>query len=500
MPHYLLAIDQGTTNSRAIIFDTKGTLISQHEISLNQHFPKNGWVEQDADEMFSNTITCCKQAMQNANLSTKSIAAIGITNQRETTIIWNKHTGKTIYPAIVWQDRRTSDICDTLAKLPIAKSIQEKTGLLLDPYFSATKIMWILSHVADAREQAIKGNLLFGTVDTYLLWHLTNGKIHATDASNASRTLLFNIRTQQWDDEILKAFNIPSNILPNVCDNTANFGNTKKEIFGECIPITAMAGDQQAATIGQACFNEGMVKSTYGTGCFLMLNTGKKIIRSHNKLLSTILYRINNETTYGLEGSIFSAGVAVKWLRDTLQLITSAAETESLAKSIEDTNGVYLVPAFTGLGAPYWDPKVRAALIGLTCNSNRAHIVRAALESVAYQTHDLLQAMAADYQHPLTVLRVDGGMTKNNWLMQFLANILNIKVQRPACVETTALGVAYLAGLQVGIFSSLEDIAAHWQLNDVYQPDMPMTKRESLYFGWQKAVAGVFAATSKNLA
>jgi glycerol kinase len=495
MSHYLLAIDQGTTNSRAIIFDSKGIPISQHETTLNQHFPKNGWVEQDADEMYRNTITCCKQAMKNANLSAKSIAAIGITNQRETTIIWNKHTGKTIYPAIVWQDRRTSDICDELKKLPIAKTIQEKTGLLLDPYFSATKIMWILSHIAGAREQATKGDLLFGTVDTYLLWRLTNGKVHATDASNASRTLLFNIRTQKWDDEILKAFNIPDNILPAVCDNIANFGNTEKEIFGECISIAAMAGDQQAATIGQACFNEGMVKSTYGTGCFLMLNTGKKIIRSHNKLLSTILYRINNETTYGLEGSIFSAGVAVKWLRDTLQIISNAAETESLAKSIEDTNGVYLVPAFTGLGAPHWDPKVRAALVGLTCNSNRAHIVRAALESVAYQTHDLLQAMTNDYQHPLTALRVDGGMTKNNWLMQFLANIVNTKVERPTCIETTALGVAYLAGLQVGIFSSLKDIAKHWQLDKVYQPTILSAKRESLCLGWQKAVAGAFASS-----
>lgn len=494
MSHHLLAIDQGTTNSRAIIFDAKGILISQHEISLNQHFPKNGWVEQDADEMYSNTITCCKQAMKNANLSAKSIAAIGITNQRETTIIWNKHTGKTIYPAIVWQDRRTSDICDRLEKLPIAKTIQEKTGLLLDPYFSATKIMWILTHVAGAREQAMNGDLLFGTVDTYLLWRLTNGKVHATDASNASRTLLFNIQTQQWDNEILQAFSIPENILPTVCDNTANFGQTEKEIFGECISIAAMAGDQQAATIGQACFNEGMVKSTYGTGCFLMLNTGKKIIRSQNKLLSTILYRINNETTYGLEGSIFSAGVAVKWLRDTLQLITNADETEALAKNLEDTNGVYLVPAFTGLGAPYWDPKARAALIGLTCSSNRAHIVRAALESVAYQTRDLLQAIANDYQHPLTVLRVDGGMTKNNWLMQFLANILNTRVERPTCIETTALGAAYLAGLQVGIFASLNDIAQNWQLNGVYKPDMSNTKRESLYVGWQKALAGVFAS------
>ncbi len=495
MVKYLLAIDQGTTNSRAIIFDTNGTPISQHEIALSQSFPNDGWVEQSAEEMYTNTITCCQQAMLKANLTANSIAAIGITNQRETTILWEKKTGRVIYPAIVWQDRRTSELCDSLSMLPIAKRIPAKTGLRLDPYFSATKIIWILDNVANAREKAINGELLFGTIDTYFLWRLTNGAAHATDATNASRTLLFNIHTQTWDEELLTAFNIPANLLPIVKDNTADFGESEKSIFGESIPIAAMIGDQQAATVGQACFQTGMLKVTFGTGCFLLLNTGKEAVSSQNKLLTTIAYRINNEVTYGLEGSIFSAGVAVKWLRDTLQLIKTADETETLAKSVEDTGGVYLVPAFTGLGAPYWDANARGALLGLTRNSNRAHIVRAALESVAYQTKDLLQAMTSDYKSELAILRVDGGMTQNNWLMQFLANILNLEVQRPICIETTALGAAYLAGLQIGLFNSLADIATRWRMDVAFKPEFKPEIREHLYCGWKNAVKRICKLT-----
>lgn len=491
MQYYLLAIDQGTTNSRAIIFNTNGTPVNQHEIALTQRFPHDGWAEQDPEEMYNNTVECCRQALNNANLPAKSIAAVGITNQRETTIIWDKKTGKAIYPAIVWQDRRTSDLCDELSTLPIQHQIQEKTGLRIDPYFSATKIIWILTHVPGAREKAERGELLFGTVDTYLLWKLTGGKSHATDATNASRTLLFNIHTQTWDQEILKAFNIPENILPIVLDNTANFGDMDKSILGESIPITGMAGDQQAATIGQACFHKGMIKSTYGTGCFMLLNTGNQVVHSKNDLLSTIAYRINNQVTYGLEGSIFSAGVTVKWLRDTLKIISTAAETEQLANSVSDTNSVYLVPAFAGLGAPYWDPRARGALLGLTYSSNREHIVRAALESVAYQTRDLLEAMMSDYNQGFAILRVDGGMSNNNWLMTFIAGILGIEVQRPACIETTALGAAYLAGLQIGLFSSLDDIEAKWQINASFTPQITSDKREYLYQHWKKAVSRV---------
>lgn len=494
MTTYLLAIDQGTTNSRAILFTPTGDLVAVHEIGLNQSFPTSGWVEQDPNEMYVNIVTCIKEVVRKSAIAVSAIAAIGITNQRETTIIWDKKTGEPIYPAIVWQDRRTSVICDEYKNNNFEKIIQEKTGLLLDPYFSATKIKWILDNVPGSREKADREELLFGTVDTYLLWKLTNGKSHLTDATNASRTLLFNIHTQQWDDFLLDKFTIPTTILPTVCDNAADFGSLDITILGIHIPIGSMAGDQHAATIGQACFTPGMAKTTYGTGCFMLLNTGSEAVHSKNKLLTTIAYRLNGQVTYGLEGSIFSAGTTVKWLRDTLKLISKASETETLANSIDSTDGVYLVPAFTGLGAPYWDPHARAAIIGLSRNSGKAEIVRAGLESVCYQTAELLSAINADYNKSITTIRVDGGMTANNWLLQFLADILQIRVQRPDCIETTALGVAYLAGLQVGIYQSTDDIAKHWKENADFEPKMDKVKQNALMNGWKNAVEKVLCS------
>ena len=496
MPHYLLSIDQGTTNSRAIIFDTNGNSISQHAMQLEQTYPFDGWVEQDAEEMLAKTILCCQKALKKANLSAKEIAGIGISNQRETTIIWDIHTGKPIYPAIGWQDRRTGVLCEHYKNQKINPMVIEKTGLLFDPYFSATKIIWILDNVAGARQRAARGELLFGTVDTFLIWRLTAGKSHVTDITNASRTLLFNIHTQIWDQEILQALDIPESLLPTVLDNAAHFGDTDPSLFGHKISIAGAAGDQQAATIGQACFQEGMVKATYGTGCFMLLNTGANVIQSKHQLLSTIAYRINKQTAYGLEGSIFSAGVTVKWLRDKLRIITNPKETETLANLVSDTGGVYLVPAFTGLGAPYWDPKARGALLGLTACSTKEHIVRAALESVAYQSRDLLNAMTMDSKSSLESLRVDGGMVVNHWLLQFIADILNIEVQKPRCIETSALGVAYLAGLHLGIFQSLDDIAHLWQKQQNFSPLMPAFQRETLYHGWKHAVLSVLADAS----
>lgn len=493
MPQYLLAIDQGTTSSRAILFARNGEAISNHQIDLKQYYPRDGWVEQNPEEMWANTLECCIQTLRKVHISAKEIAAIGMTNQRETTIIWDKKTGKPIYPAIVWQDRRTSEICKKLANLPIHSKIQEKTGLLLDPYFSASKIIWLLDTIPNARERAERGELAFGTVDTFLLWRFTNGKVHATDATNASRTLLFNIQTQQWDSEILSAFDIPAVMLPNVLDSSADFGKMDESFLGSAIPIAGVAGDQQAATVGQACFIPGMVKSTYGTGCFMLLNTGSHLIHSKNRLLSTIAYRLNGKVTYGLEGSIFSAGAIIKWLRDKLKLIATAAETESLAESVSDTGGVYLIPAFSGLGAPYWDPEARAALLGLTQNSTREHIVRAALEAVGYQSRDLLGAMTSDSQTSITSLRVDGGMVANNWLLQFLADILNIAINKPKYIESTALGAAYLAGLHVGMYQSLEEIAQLWQTTHEYLPQMSAAENERLYFGWKKSISTVLS-------
>lgn len=488
MTHYLLAIDQGTTSSRAIVFSLSGESLSQHQIDLKQFYPKPGWVEQDPLEIWQNTYLCCQEALKKLNLTARDIAAIGISNQRETTILWDRKTGKPIYPAIVWQDRRTSELCQTLSQHKLLNNIQEKTGLLLDPYFSATKIAWILENIPHAREKAEKGDLAFGTVDTFLLWHLTQGKTHATDATNASRTMLFNIHTQQWDNAILDALNIPQSILPTVRDSSAHFGDTASILFGESIPIRGIAGDQQAATVGQACFTEGMIKSTYGTGCFMLLNTGSHALKSNNKLLTTIAYRLENKVTYGLEGSIFCAGATIKWLRDTLKLIKTAAETETLAKSINNTEGVYLIPAFTGLGAPYWQPEARAAIFGLTRNSGVAQIARAALEAVGYQTCDLLNAMMKDGMPQLKTLRVDGGMVANNWLLQFLADILNLSVQRAQIIETSALGVAYLAGLSAGVFQSLEEISSLWKSDATCDPDMSTIDRKLHYDGWLDAI------------
>jgi len=489
MQEYLLAIDQGTTNSRALIFDRGGNVISEYQLALTQFFPHSGWVEQDAEEMLRNTIVCCREALKQAKVSADAIAAIGIANQRETTIIWDKLTGKPIYRAIVWQDRRTNDICRELTNQQLQNMLQTKTGLLIDPYFSATKIMWLLQNVPGARERAERGELLFGTVDTFLLWNLSKQKTHATDPTNASRTMLFNIHTQEWDKEILSTLNIPDSLLPRVLDNAAHFGDLDENILGKSIPIAGMAGDQQAALIGQACFTPGMVKVTYGTGAFILLNTGKKAPEAANQLLTTVAYRLDKEVVYGLEGSIFCAGTTVKWLRDTLHLIKTAEETETLAREVSSTEGVYLVPAFTGLGAPYWDPAARGAILGLTRNSDRRHIVRAALESVAYQTRDLLSTMTAITQ--LKALRVDGGMTTNTWLLQFISNVLSVDVHRPLCVETSALGVAFLAGLQIGMYQSLDEISALWQMHQHYRPQMLNIESDILYKGWQEAVERV---------
>lgn len=491
MSQYLLSIDQGTTSSRVIIFSREGVVVSQHQLDLKQDYPHNGWVEQDPEAMWSNTIECCRKALQKASLTAKDIAATGITNQRETTIIWDKKTGKPIYPAIVWLDRRTSELCKEWETHPVTAKLQNKTGLLLDSYFSATKIMWLLNNIPDARQRAERGELAFGTVDTFLLWRLTKGKVHATDATNASRTLLFNIHTQKWDDEILKAFDIPEIILPSVFDSSADFGEIDSEFLGATIPVTGIAGDQQAATIGQACFTPGMVKSTYGTGCFMLLNTGDKVIQSQHHLLSTIAYRLDGKVTYGLEGSIFCAGVTVKWLRDKLKIISTSAETETLAESVTDMGDVYLIPAFSGLGAPYWDADARGAIVGMTQNTGIAQIARAALEAVAYQTRDLLIAMEKDSQTVMTTLRVDGGMSANNWLLQFISDISNLIIYRPVCIETTAMGAAFLAGLQIGMYQSLEEISQLCHADKEFLPTIKLQKREQLYAGWQNAVSRI---------
>jgi glycerol kinase len=488
MSNFLLAIDQGTTSTRAILFNAKGEKIDYHQLELKQYFPNPGWVEHDPEEIWQSTLTCCKQVLAKTQLSASQIAGIGITNQRETTVIWDRQTGIPIHKAIVWQDRRTMDLCDSMRAKGYEPAILAKTGLLLDPYFSASKIVWLLDHVPGARSKAEDGKLAFGTIDCFLLWRLTQGKTHATDATNAARTLLFNIHNGAWDKTLLDLFNVPSQILPQVLDNTAEFGKTDAKLFGSAIPIRAMAGDQQSALIGQACFTPGMVKSTYGTGTFLILNTGYKAITSKNRLLTTIAYRMQNKTTYALEGSVFCTGSTIQWLRDNLKVLRHADESESLAASVPDNAGVYFVPAFTGLGAPYWVPDTRANIQGLTRDTQIAHIVRAALEAVAYQTCDLLDAMMADGNLLLTSVKVDGGMTLNNWLMQFLAGMLGLPIERPVINETTALGVAYLAGLQAGIFQSLEEISELWQCSKRFEPTLEDATRQTLYTGWKLAV------------
>ncbi len=458
---YFLSIDQGTTSSRAIVFTERGDKVAVAQQRIQQYYPQPGWVEHDPEDIWQSVVNTCQQAIAKAELTASDITAIGITNQRETTVLWDKSTGKTIHNAIVWQDRRTHDFCEKLREEGYQDKIQQKTGLLLDPYFSATKIHWLLDNVSQAKQLLKNDQLCFGTIDSFLLWRLSEGKVHATDITNASRTMLFNIQQQTWDQELLDLFSIPESILPEVKSNCSDFAETS--LFGGCIPVLAMAGDQQSASIGQACIHPGMLKSTYGTGAFLLLNTGEKPLMSKHRLLTTVAYRINGTCHYALEGSIFSAASTINWLRDSLGLITDARESETLAASLEDNAGVYLIPAFAGLGAPYWRADVKAMLYGLSFATTKAHIVRAALEAVVYQTQDLINVMQEDGAESPLVLRVDGGMTKNQWLLQFLANVTGINVAKPNNVETTAWGVAALAALHAGVYSSLDELATLWQ-------------------------------------
>tara|TARA_B110000908_G_C10250709_1_gene451868 strand:- start:209 stop:1642 length:1434 start_codon:yes stop_codon:yes gene_type:complete len=473
-----------------MLFDENGKACYTVQKEFTQYFPYDGWVEHDPEEIWSTTLSVVIDALSKAKQDDVSVAAIGITNQRETTVIWNRATGKPIYNAIVWQDRRTADYCESLRAKDKESVVTAKTGLLLDPYFSGTKVNWILNHVDGAREQANLGELAFGTIDTFLIWRLTQGAVHATDATNASRTMLFNIHTQSWDKALLDLLEVPESLLAEVKDSSADFGVTSQALLGVEIPIGGVAGDQQAALIGQACFQPGMIKSTYGTGCFMMLNTGSQVIESKNRLLTTVAYRLNGVTTYALEGSIFVAGAAIQWLRDGIGIIDSAADSEKMAASLASNAGVYLVPAFTGLGAPHWDPDARAAIFGMTRDTGPAELVRATLESVCYQTSDLLNAMNGDGQAPLSI-RIDGGMVQNNWLCDFLADVLGVDVERPQETETTALGAAYLAGLQVGIFDSINTIAKNWQSESKFKADMDESKRSLLLANWHKAVRKV---------
>jgi glycerol kinase len=491
MPKHILAIDQGTTSSRAIVFDASGLPVATAQKELTQHYPSDGWVEHDAEEIWRDVQSLMREAVAKASLRGSDIAGIGITNQRETTVVWERDTGRPIHRAIVWQDRRTAETCRQKVADGLSNIVQQKTGLLIDSYFSATKIAWLLDHVPGARSRAEKGELCFGTIDSYLLFRLTGGKVHATDATNASRTMLFDIVQQSWDELLLKIFNVPVAMLPKVLDCSGEFGAASADILGHAVPVTGIAGDQQAATFGQACFQPGMVKSTYGTGCFALVNIGDKPVQSTNRLLTTVAYRLNGKTTYALEGSIFVAGAAVKWLRDGLKIVDGAAETATLAAQVPENHGVYLVPAFVGLGAPYWDPDARGAILGLTLDAGRAHIARATLESVGYQTRDLTTAMKADGAPAPAAIRVDGGMVANDWLCQFLADMLDVAVERPRVIETTALGAAYLAGLATGVYAGLDAVAYGWQCERRFEPRMNAATRAQLYAGWQKAVQRV---------
>ena len=491
MSNLIIALDQGTTSSRTIIFDQNYQIVEQAQQEFTQHFPEDGWVEHDAMDIWNTTLATAKQAMASAGVTAKDIAAIGITNQRETTVIWDRQTGEPIYNAIVWQDRRTAALCNQLKEQGLETRVTEKTGLLLDPYFSATKVAWILDSVSGARDRAERGELAFGTVDSWLLWNLTDGE-HATDATNASRTMLYNIHRGYWDDELLELFNVPRSLLPEVKDSAADFGTTS--LLGDPINIYGIAGDQQAATLGQACFDVGMMKSTYGTGCFALLNTGDTAVTSTNRLLTTIAYQLDGKPTYALEGSIFIAGAAVQWLRDGLGIIESASQSGQLAKDADPTQSVYMVPAFTGLGAPWWDADARGALLGLTRGTGPAEIAKAALESVCYQTLDLLNAMRADWtQEAETVLRVDGGMVASDWTMQCLADILQAPVDRPVIAETTALGAAWLAGSRAGVWPDQAGFAASWQLESNFAPQMSVEDRDVKVAGWNKAVRRVLS-------
>ena len=483
---YVLALDQGTTSSRAILFDRNGGIVNISQKEFTQIYPNPGWVEHDPAEIWETQLNAAKEAIRDINIS--EIACIGITNQRETTILWDKNTGVPVYNAIVWQSRQTAEICDDLIKSGIEPYIKENTGLVIDAYFSGTKIKWILDNVKGVREKAKKGDILFGTVDTWLLWNLTGGKVHITDYSNASRTMIYNIKSLKWDEKVLGILNIPHEILPEVRQSSEVYGNTEARIFGSEIPISGIAGDQQAALFGRLCFQEGMVKNTYGTGCFMLMNTGEKIVKSHNGLITTIAWGLGGKVEYALEGSIFVAGASIQWLRDELKIIHDAVDSEYFASKVSDTNGVYVVPAFTGLGAPYWDMYARGAIVGLTRGAGRNHIIRATLESVAYQTKDVIEAMIDDSGINLTVLKVDGGASANNFLMQFQSDILNVNIERPDITETTALGAAYLAGLATGFWKSKGEIIQNWSMNRKFKPEIDGDERSNLYSGWKKAV------------
>lgn len=489
--NFILAIDQGTTSSRAIIFDLQGNVHSVQQKELTLHYPHNGWVEQDANDIWHDVVAVCRGVISDMAENAAHIRAIGIANQRETTIVWDRKTGKPVYNAIVWQDRRTADQCAILRQAGHEKIVSEKTGLLLDSYFSALKLAWILDHVPDARVRAERGELAFGTVDSFILWHLTGGCVHATDATNASRTMLFNIVTQQWDDDLLRVFNIPRAVLPDVHDCAFHYGDTAPDILGCSIPVCGIAGDQQAALIGQACFDVGMVKSTYGTGCFALMNIGSAFRVSRNRLLTTVAYRLNGKVTYAVEGSVFVAGAAIQWLRDAVHFFSKSSESELLALSVEDSHGVYFVPAFTGLGAPYWDPDARGAILGLTRDSTSAHITRAALEAQAYQTMDLMGAMQDDSGHEIAVMRIDGGLAQNGFMCQFLADMLGKPVDVPVVTETTAMGAAYLAALGCGLYQNISVIRDLWQQQRRYDPVGPRDVLLRKYVGWQSAIASI---------
>lgn len=493
MKKYVMAFDQGTTSSRCIIFDKSGKIKSMAAKEFNQIYPRPGWVEHDPMEIWSSQISVATEAMAKSGIEAGEIAAIGITNQRETTIVWNKTTGQPVYNAIVWQCRRTSNMVEEIKQSGLEPYIRETTGLIPDAYFSATKIKWLLDNVPEARKEAEKGNLLFGTVDTWLIWNLTKGKTFVTDYTNASRTMLFDIKNLSWDRKILEELDIPYNMLPEVKPSSCLYGVTDKSLFGEEIPISGAAGDQQAALFGQCCFTKGEVKNTYGTGCFLLMNTGDDPVVSEQGLLTTIAACTDNKPVYALEGSVFVAGAAVQWLRDELRLIRNAAESEKYAYEVEDTNGVYVIPAFTGLGAPYWDQYARGAIVGITRGCNREHIIRATLESIAYQTYDVIKAMEKDLGQGIKTLKVDGGASANKFLMQFQADILDTQVLKPECIETTALGAAYLAGLSVGFWKDKDEIKKNWALSDTFTPHMGKEHRAGLLKGWHKAVGRSFS-------
>ncbi len=488
---YFLVIDQGTTSTRAIIFAADGRKCGVGRQRIQQHYPQSGWVEHSAEEIWQAVVTTGQQALQQAKLTASDITAIGITNQRETTVLWDKNTAEPVANAIVWQDRRTAQYCQALASdRTLAQTVAQRTGLLFDPYFSASKIHWLLENVKGLRARAERGEILFGTIDAFLLWRLTEGRVHATDATNASRTLLFDIHTQQWDEELLKIFAIPTSMLPQVWDNCADFGVTN--VFGEAIPITAMIGDQQSALVGQACIHKNDLKCTYGTGGFLLMNTADQCIHTKHRLLSTVAYRLQGKVTYACEGSIFAAASTLNWLRDNLHLLANAKDSETIAQSLENNGEVYLIPAFAGLGAPHWQPQARAAIVGLSYATTSAHIVRAGLESVAYQTRDLIAAMIADGASKPNIMRVDGGMAKNAWLLQFIADVLNVQVARSTSIETTAWGAALLAGLHTNVFSSLAEIASNWQAQRYFEPTQDRKAVEAMYGGWQQALAYFF--------